>query len=126
MEFTRLETAALAQFTAYYAHEFPALGEHLRHARPVARLNTGNGFYTDLAVALHLPRLECDSPLDNLTCRFDGMKEGLELLLFFRNGAASLLEGYAIAGEDTSSIDLVTSGFSDIVPLWPARKDTNG
>ena len=126
MEFTKLETAALAWFATFYAEELPLLAEQLKRVRPTARVNTGNGFFTDLAIDDRAPRLELPSPLDGVRVRFEGMVEGLELLLFFKDGGAYLLEGYAIAGEDTSSIDIETAPFSDLSPLWPKRKDLHG
>ena len=126
MKLTELERTALDWFAGFYCDDLPLLARHLKSATPISRENTGNGFFTGLAVSpASTPQLiDCPSPLDGLRVRFEGMTEGLELLLFFKDGYAHQLEGYAIAGEVTSSIDLETAPFvaSD---MWPKKKVTN-
>ena len=125
MEFTRLETAALALLIDEYGWEFPGLAGQLALTRPVARENTGGGFYTDLVVDKSaIPIHSIGSPIDGVGVRPEGMSSKLEIMLFFKDGCAHLLEGYSIEGENTKVVDFDAGRFSELGLLWPSRKPT--
>lgn len=115
LELTQLERAALDSFGSTYALEAEGLAAHLRHAVVASRENTGGGFFADLTIDRNRARpVICPSPLDNLMVRIDGMVGELELLLFFKDGYAYLLEAYSIQGEDTIAIDFESAAFRPI------------
>lgn len=92
MEFTELETAALGLLIEEYGWEFPGLADRLALTRPVARENTGGGFFTDLSSDKNaIPMAAVHSPLDGVGVRPEGMNSKLEVLLFFKDGYANLL-----------------------------------
>ncbi len=123
MEFTELESRALALFADEYGSEFPGLAAQLASAHPTARENTRSGFFTDIAIDKNgFPLSHIDSPLDGLVVRPEGMRGNLELLLFFKDGYANLLEGYSVEGENTLAIDFDIGHFTELGLLWPSRK----
>jgi hypothetical protein len=123
VEFTKLESAALALLVDEYGWEFPGLAGQLAFAHPVARENTGGGFFTDVAIDKNgILLTNVTSPIDGIGVRPAGMRTKLEIMLFFKDGFASLLEGYSIEGEDTSGVDFEAGNFSDLGLLWPSRK----
>jgi hypothetical protein len=106
-DFTDMETAALQAIFA----ETPAISSELQrqlHCATVAkRENTGGGFFTDIAVAEDVPRVECPKVLGYAThARIEGLEHGLGFVLFMEDGKLYLLEGYAWGAESTESLDL--------------------
>ena len=126
MEFTKLESAALALLIDEYGWEFPGLAGQLALTQPVKRENTGGGFFTDLAVDKNaIPMHSIGSPIDGVGVRPEGMKSKLEIMLFFKDGYAHLLEGYSIEGEGTKLVDFDAGRYTELGLLWPSRKKTS-
>lgn len=119
---SRLERAALGAFASIYGRDVPDLAHQLEVARVVSRQNTGGGFYTDLRVDRAMAKpVACPSPLDGLAVRIHGMTMDIELMLFFRDGYAHLLEGYTYAPEGTTTFDLGSQPFGEVTLQWPKR-----
>jgi hypothetical protein len=125
MAFSAFETSVLAKFAELYGGQSPGLATQLQVAQFARRENTGSGFFTDISVDRATPPVSCTSPLDGPSVVFDGMAEGLELLLFLRDGYICLLEGYSIAGEDTSSTDLASLPVLPMHLRHPILNDIN-
>lgn len=112
--FTPLEYAALAAILAERP-EYRATIEHqLLHSNVVSRQNTGGGFFTDLKVDPVAAAIEeKTAPLgDNVWIGIDGLELGLGMILHFKDGRASLLEGYAVGPEDTSTMDFAHARYA--------------
>ncbi len=123
MALSAFETSVLARFAELYGDQSPGLAAQLAAAQFARRENTGSGFFTDLMVDRTMPPVSCTSPLDGPSVAFDGMTEGLELLLFLKDGYVCLLEGYSIAGEDTSSIDFAALAARPLPLRYPILND---
>ena len=108
MAFSSFEMSALAEFADIYDEQVSGLAAQLEAVQFVKRTNTGKGFFTDLAVDRSIAPVRCQSPIGGLTARPGGMVEGIDLLLFLKDGYVSLLEGFSVAGEDTSSMDFAS------------------
>ena len=125
MEFTGLESAALAMMVEDYERELPGLAAQLALARPKSRDNTGNGFFTDIVLdESAVPISTGPGPLDGPALIPDGMEFHLEILLFFKDGRANLLEGFSTRGEDTSRVNFNAGKFNGLVSLWPPKRMT--
>jgi len=106
--FSGFQLSALAEFADLYDEQVPGLAAQLEAAEFVKRENTGNGFFTDLNVDRSIAPVRCRSPIGGPMAKPGGIIKGIELLLFLKDGYVHLLEGYSVAGEDTSSIDFAT------------------
>jgi hypothetical protein len=126
MSFSAFELSVLSKIAELYGDQSPGLVRQISLARFVKRENTGNGFFTDIAIDRQaVEPVRCTSPLDGPTVVFDGMEVGIDHLLFLKEGYVYLLEGYAVAGESTSSLD-----FDNMVPMpmslrYPVQHDIN-
>lgn len=123
---TALERMALDAILAELVTDRPAIEQQLAHVEVLSRENTGGGFFTELAVPdsqEHLDRkLE---PLgQNVWLGIEGLEYGLGMILHFKNGRASLLEGYAVGGDDTSATDFANVSFALI--NTPGRLPADG
>jgi hypothetical protein len=126
MDFSAFERSVLARFAELYGDQSADLARQIAVATFVKRENTGNGYFTDLAVDRQAAGpVKCSSPLDGPTVRFEGMTEGIDHLLFFKDGYVYLLEAYAVAGEDTSSIDFDNLTAQPMTLRYPILRDIN-
>ena len=105
--FTPLERAALDAILAETGDHRAAVECQLLRATVRARENTGGGFFVHLNVPDEVELLNLKSaPLgEDVWIGVDGMEYGLGAILHCKHGCVSLLEGYAVGPEDTSSID---------------------
>lgn len=111
--FTKLEEAALHSIFAETPDFAPALERQLEKAAVTQRVNTGGGFYTDIAVADDLPRMNTPKVLGYEThARVEGLTYGLGFVLFIEDGRLHLLEGFAVGPEDTTSLNLEELNFA--------------
>jgi len=124
MDFSAFERSVLAKFAELYGDQSSGLAKQLAVATFSKRENTGNGYFTDLVIdKVAVAPVRCASPLDGPTVRFDGMIEGIDHLLFLKEGYIYLLEGYAVAGEDTSSVDFDNLPVQPMTVRYPIRND---
>ena len=116
VDFTALEREALTELARAWSSSYPGLTEQVAAAECANRTNTGSGFFTKLAVRKSGVRpLVGRSPINDHYVSVDGLKKGpIGLLLFFEDGYLNLLEGYSVAGDDTSRIDFTTAVFGPI------------
>jgi hypothetical protein len=125
MNFTALEREALTVLAKAWSTEYPGLTEQIEVVECARRTNTGGGFFTELTVKRSdVPPLSGHSPINNHYVRVDGMSGPIGLILFFADGYLNLLEGYSVAGDDTSRIDFTAVAFGPITNgeqagLWP-------
>ena len=120
MGLSAFETSVLGKFVELFGERYPDLEKQIAIATLIKRENTGSGFFTDLAIDREVVApVSCTSPLDGPTVRFNGMTEGVDHLLFLKDGYIYLLEGYAVAGEDTSRIDFDTLSVQPMTLRYP-------
>lgn len=112
--FTPLEHAALAAILAEGPKDRAAIEHQLVHSHVRSRQNTGGGFFTDLKVDPAAGAIEKKTaPLgNNVWIGIDGLELGLGMILHFKDGRASLLEGYAVGPEDTSAMDFAHARYA--------------
>lgn len=105
--FTSLEQTALAAVLDEMIEERGIVQEQLLHAIVLSRENTGGGFFTEIEIGHSACELDRQSgPLGyNVFIGVDGLEFGLGMILHLKEGRASLLEGYAVAPENTLAID---------------------
>jgi hypothetical protein len=126
--FTQLELAALRSIFSETPEVALDLERQLSAATVTERENSGAGFFTTINVAEHAPRVRNKKVLGYEThAHVEGMEYGLGFVLFMREGALGLLEGYALAGS-TSSLNLTDLRFevfrvaeNETVPASPFR-----
>lgn len=72
------------------------LREQLKHAQVAARKMTGVGFFTTFQVPSEVVRLASRSAIKfgDVSGKATNVKHGLGFLLYIKNGALDLLEGY--------------------------------
>ena len=105
-EFTALERAALRAIFSENPDLESQLEAQAAKAIVIKRENTGGGFFTDISIPEACGPISSKSPLgDCCYAKVDGLEHGLGLLLFLEEGRMTLLEGYAIADENTKPID---------------------
>ena len=118
MEFNALERATLRDFTTIYGNDEPRLAAQIAAACPVSRLNTSGGFFTEVVVnQAACEKMIMWGPLGDHYVHVAGMEHGLGLMLFFKEGYLSLIEGYSPAAEDTSDIDFSTVAFGPLTEI---------
>ncbi len=111
MTFTELEVAALRSIFAETPDLAAGLERQFAAAIVTERENTGAGFFTTITVADGTPRVNSAKVLGYETHAYiDGMEYGLGFVLFMKDGALHMLEGYALAGS-TSALDLADVRF---------------
>lgn len=111
MAFTELEEAALRSIFSETPELAPGLERQLGVATVTERENSGAGFFTAIRVPGEPPRVESPNVLGYEThAHIRGMEYGLGFVLFMKDGALHMLEGYALAG-GTSELDLADLRF---------------
>jgi len=93
----------------------------LLRAKVLSRENTGGGFFVDLEVTPDVEWIDPKTaPLgQNVWIGVTGLEYGLGAILHCKEGRISLLEGYAVGAEDTSSIDFSHVQFAIIKEPGP-------
>jgi len=108
---TPLERAAIAAILAERPGFEDAIAAQLNSLTKLERENSGGGFYVYFEVAKEAKTVGCASPLGKQTsANVEGLKHGLGLMLWFKNGRVDALEGFSF-GEDTTDINLATARF---------------
>jgi len=112
--FTPLEHAALVAILAEGPKDRAVIEHQLLHSNVVSRQNTGGGFFADLKVDPSAGAIEKKTAAlgENVWIGIDGLELGLGMILHFEDGRASLLEGYAVGPEDTSSVDFAHARYA--------------
>jgi hypothetical protein len=111
MRFTQLEVAALCSIFSETPELAAGLQCQLAAATVTERENSGAGFFTTIRVPEDPPRVNSPKVLGHEThAHIRGMEYGLGFVLFMRDGALDMLEGYALAGS-TSALDLTDLQF---------------
>lgn len=106
MDFTKLELAALRAIFSETPDLAAGLERQLAAASVTERENSGGGFFTTIRVPDDLPRVNSPKVLGLEThAHIQGMEHGLGFVLFMKDGALDMLEGYALAGS-TAALDL--------------------
>jgi hypothetical protein len=112
MDFTRLERAVLEAIFDETPKLRDKLTGQLDRATVLSRENDGGGFFTTIAVGPGAEAIEGPGNLGERThAHVEGLIHGLGFVLFLKNGRLDLLEGYAVAPEDTSALDFAETGF---------------
>ena len=93
---TRLEKEVLELTLGGDDPFLSTLREQLAVCRVRDRELTGVGFYTCLSIPATAPRLEAtvESPFGDVVAEIEGLKEGAGFLLYVKDGALDMLEGY--------------------------------
>jgi hypothetical protein len=100
-----LEIAALREIADEHAEAAPQLRALFQTCTVTNSENTGAGFFTALAAdTIAFAPVALRSPIGDPWFDIDGMEHGICCLVFFTGGYPTLLEAYAVAGEDTSEI----------------------
>jgi hypothetical protein len=126
MTFTLLEAAALRSIFSETPGLAAGLECQLAAATATERENSGAGFFTTIKVPADAPRVNSPKVLGYEThAHISGMEHGLGFVLFIKDGALDMLEGYALAGS-TSALDLTNLRFevfrvaqNQVVPASP-------
>ena len=120
MTFTQMELVALRSIF-YETPELAAgLERQLAAATVTERENSGAGFFTTISVPDGPPRVNSPKVLGYEThAHVKGMEYGLGFVLFMKDGALDMLEGYAFAGS-TSTLDLTDLQF-EVFRVAPNR-----
>ncbi len=111
LQFTALERAVLEEICKH-ADQRETLERQVATARVTGRKNTGDGFFTYLAVDRNGPALTSRwRVLGDVAVTIEGFENPLLIALFMnKDGYANMLEGTA-AGDSTAGIDLSTVPF---------------
>lgn len=125
-DFTPMEHVAIAAIVAEAVRHGEGLEQQISASQVLSRKNTGGGFFTALDVSAIPDALgQKTEPLgQNVYIGVDGLEYGLGMILHFKDGKASLLEGYSVGGEDTSAIDFAHVRYALISK--PGPLPTNG
>jgi hypothetical protein len=112
LQFTALERAVLDEISKQKADERGALESQLATATVTRRKNTGDGFFTYIAVDRNSPPLTSRrAVVGNVAATIEGFESPLLIALFQdKDGYAHMLEATA-APDSTVGIDLVTLRF---------------
>lgn len=111
MKFTELEGAALHSIFSETPELAAGLERQLSAATVAERENSGAGFFTTINVSDKGPRVKSPTVLGYEThAHIKGMEYCLGFVLFMKDGALHMLEGYALAGT-TSELDLADLQF---------------
>lgn len=106
MTFTQLEVSALRSIFSETPELAAGLERQLAAATVTERENSGAGFFTTIRVSDAPPRVNSPKVLGYEThAHVKGMEYGLGFVLFMKDGALDMLEGYALAGS-TAALDL--------------------
>lgn len=130
MKLTELEGAALCSIFSEMPELAAVLERQLEAATVTERENSGAGFFTTIDVSDNGPRVKSPTVLGYEThAHIKGMEYCLGFVLFMKDGALHMLEGYALAGS-TSELDLTDLQFevfrvaeNQVVPPSPFNPD---
>lgn len=112
MDFTRLERAVLEAIFDETPKLRAKLGDQLARATVVGREHDSGGFFTTIAVGPGAEAIDEPGQLGKRThAHVEGLVHGLGFILFLKDGRLDLLEGYAVAPEDMTGLDLAETGF---------------
>ncbi len=115
-QLTALERAALNAVLDELGDSRTDIERLALQASVLSRENTGGGFFTELAFRGKVPAHLQNSHLgENVWIAVSGMSHGLGMILHLWKDKAPLLEGYAVAPENTLPIDFGLVTFA-IVP----------
>jgi hypothetical protein len=116
LELTSLERIALKAILNELGDGGTAIEEQVLHASVLSRENTGGGFFTGLRLRGEVPaHFEERHFGQNIWISVEGMNHGLGMILHLRSNQVPLLEGYAVAPENTSPVDFEQVRFA-LVP----------
>ena len=114
-ELTPLERTALNAILDELGEDRTAIEEQLFHASVLSRENTGGGFFTELSLPGQLPADFQNKHLgQNVWIAVEGMGHGLGMILHLRREEVPLLEGYAVAAENTRLINFEQGRFAPV------------
>ncbi|CAA9531683.1 MAG: hypothetical protein AVDCRST_MAG31-2452 [uncultured Sphingomonas sp.] len=111
MTLTQLEEAALRSIFSETPELAAGLERQLEAATVIERENSGAGFFTTIRVPEDAERVKSPKVLGYEShAHIRGMEYDLGFVLFMKDGALHMLEGYALAGS-TSALDLTDLQF---------------
>lgn len=112
---TPMENQVIDRLLAGEDEVLSVLREQLRHAHVSAREMTGVGFFTTLYVPEETPRVaNClDFKLGDVIAKAQNVKHDLGFLLYIKNGALELLEGYTYDESWPSEVKDLSLAYSD-------------
>jgi len=93
-DLTKLERAVLDMLLAGELPAAETLRAQVRVGRVVERRITGVGFFTTFAVPPDAPRVHGSFQLGDVLARIEGLSHGAGFVLWVKNGALDMLEGY--------------------------------
>jgi hypothetical protein len=101
-----IEAAALREIAVQHPEVEVQLTGLFASCIATKRENTGLGFFTTLSpdAEKYLP-INMRSPIGDAWVSIEGINYGMCCIVFLSDGYPSLLEGFTLAGEDTSQID---------------------
>lgn len=106
IELSPLERTALDGILSELGDGRAAIEEQVLHASVLSRENTGGGFFTELQLRGEIPASFHGEHLGrDIWISVEGMSYGLGMILHLRREKVPLLEGYAVAPENTTPID---------------------
>lgn len=82
--------------------KFSTLREQLKTATVADRKNTGSGFFVDFFVPSNTPRISANPSFEisDVVGKLNGGKLDVGFVLFVKDGALSMLEGFAYGSEE--------------------------
>jgi hypothetical protein len=94
--FSDLERAVVAMLLAGDGHTLKVLRDQFAVSRILKRDVTGVGFFTYFDVPADVPRVPAadSAQIDDVAATIEGLQHGAGFVLFLRNGALYMLEGY--------------------------------
>src|SRR3569623_1751139 len=123
-ELTDLERTALEAVLAELGEGRSEIAGQLLGASVLSRENSGGGFFTALELRSEIPPHFRNRQLGrNAWISVEGMSHGLGMILHLREAEVPLLEGYAVAPENTSSIDFEQVRFARVQEPAPFPSD---
>ncbi|HEX3863138.1 MAG TPA: hypothetical protein VHY35_15740 [Stellaceae bacterium] len=118
----QLERAVLQAVAVQYPEAAAALQRQFQIATCIKRENTGVGFFTTLAIDRHkAPPVALRSPIGDVYSDVHGLTHPVGFLVFLRDGYATLLEGYTVAGDST--VDMAFDQIAFSLQPAPSLKD---
>lgn len=124
-QLTALERAALKAILDELGDDRAEIEDQVLQASVASRKNTGGGFFTELAIRGVVPSHLQNSHLgENVWIAVKGMSHGLGMILHLRKDKVPLLEGYAVAPENTLFIDFEQVAFA--IAAEPGPLPTTG
>ncbi|WP_148212984.1 hypothetical protein [Methylocella silvestris] len=96
----QIESAILKKMLSGDESNFKILREQYMPAKVTQRENAGVGFFTNFFIPPDAPRLPDSVGLEitNVSADVEGLVNGADFILFVRDGAIAMLEGFAYDG----------------------------